>query len=198
MEQVVVVTKNRNKKEELIQLLKGLRVRVLSLSDTDKEFPDVIEDGKTFRQNAIKKALTFSRYIKGLILADDSGLMVDALGGKPGVRSARFARVKANDKENNAKLLRLMKNVPIKKRQATFVSVTAIARDGALLGTARGECRGSVGFEPKGNNGFGYDPLFTPKGYSLTFAQFKPAFKNRVSHRAKSLKKAKSIIQKYL
>lgn len=197
MKELLVATKNKKKKEELIKLLKGLRVRVLDLSDINR-VPAVIEDGKTFRQNAIKKALTFSRYVKCMVLADDSGLVVEALGGKPGVRSARFARTKAKDEENNAKLLRLMENVSAKKRQATFVSACAVAENGNLLGTTEGRCKGFIGFELKGNNGFGYDPLFTPKGYRHTFAEFKPDFKNRISHRGQSLRKAKKIIQKYL
>ena len=198
MRKLVIATRNKNKKKELEKLLKGLRVKVLNISDMKIHLPHVIEDGKTFRQNAIKKALTFSRYIKELILSDDSGLMVDALDGKPGVRSSRFAHAKAKDEENNAKLLKLMKNVPVKKRSATFVSVVAIAEAGNLIGTSEGECRGTIGFDLKGKNGFGYDPLFTPKGKKRTFAQIPSSFKNRISHRAKALKKAKSIIQKYL
>ncbi|MBN1353220.1 MAG: RdgB/HAM1 family non-canonical purine NTP pyrophosphatase [Candidatus Omnitrophica bacterium] len=195
---IVISTTNRNKKREIEKLLNDMDLEVLALSDLKMHIPHVIEDGKTFRQNAIKKALTFSRYINETILADDSGLMVEALGGKPGIRSSRFARAKATDKENNAKLLQLMKNVPHGKRQATFACVIAIAKNGALLGTSEGLCRGTIGFELKGKSGFGYDPIFTPKGYKHTFAEFKPSFKNRISHRAEALKKAKLIIQKYL
>lgn len=198
MKRLVIATKNKNKKRELKRLLKDLKVEVLSLSDLKIYLPHVIEDGKTFRQNAIKKALTFSRYIKEMVLADDSGLMVDALDGKPGVRSSRFAHPKATDEENNRKLLKLMKDVPARERQATFVCVVAIAKNGTLLGTSKGECRGTIGLGPKGKNGFGYDPLFTPKGYNRTFAQFKAAFKDRISHRAKALKKARAILQGYL
>ena len=198
MNRIIVTTKNKNKKKELKKLLKRHNIKVSDLSEVEIHLPRIVEDGKTFRQNAIKKALTFSRYIKELVLADDSGLMVDALDGKPGVRSSRFAHTKATDRENNVKLLKLMKNVPAKKRQATFVCVVAIAEDGNLLGTTEGRCNGTIGFKPKGKNGFGYDPLFTPKGYNRTFAQFKTSFKNRISHRGKALKKAKSIIQKYL
>ena len=198
MKRIVIATTNKNKKKELKKLLSGLNVKVMQLGDLEIRLPAVTEDGKTFRQNAIKKALAYSRYIKEMVLADDSGLMVNALGGKPGVRSSRFAHAGAKDEENNAKLLKLMKNVPSKKRQATFISVAAIAENGVLLGTALGQCKGIIGFEPKGRNGFGYDPLFTPGGYDRTFAQFKSSFKNRISHRAEALKKAKTIIQKYL
>jgi len=195
---ITIATTNKKKKEELGKLLKGLRVKILTLSDVYVLVPTIIEDGKTFKQNAIKKAMTFSSYIKGLVLADDSGLVVDALDGRPGVRSARFARMGAKDEENNSKLLKLMETVPVRKRQATFVSACAIAREGVLLGTSEGECKGAIGFEPRGNNGFGYDPLFIPSGYKQTFAEFKPAFKNKISHRAKSLMKAREIIQRYL
>ncbi len=198
MRRLVIATKNKKKKKELKKLLKGLNIKILSLSDLRIHIPNVVENGRTFRQNAVKKALTFSSYIKELILADDSGLMVDALDGKPGVRSSRFAHTKAKDEENNAKLLKLMKNVPPKRRGATFVSVVAIAENGNLIGTRRGECKGTIGFELEGKNGFGYDPLFTPRGKSRTFAQFSPSFKNRISHRAKAIKRAKSIIRKCL
>jgi len=195
---LTIATKNNNKKKEIEKLLKSLKIKVLTLSDVNSFIPDVIENGVTFRQNAIKKALTFSRYIEGLILADDSGLMVKALGGKPGVRSARFAHAKAKDSENNTKLLNLMKDVSLKKRGATFVCIVAIAESGILLGTTEGKVNGTIGFELKGNNGFGYDPLFTPLGKNRTFAQFKPGFKNRISHRAKAVRSAEEIIRENL
>jgi len=194
---IVIATRNRNKKRELKNLLRGLAVKVLDLSDLKTRLPHVVENGRTFRQNAIKKALTFSRYTKGLVIADDSGLAVDALDGRPGVRSSRFARVKATDGENNAKLLRLIKDVPANKRNATFICVVAVAENGNLAGTAEGVCSGKIGFELKGENGFGYDPLFTPKGYVRTFAELKPSVKNKISHRGEALRRAKSIIKKY-
>lgn len=198
MKKLIIATTNKNKKKELEKLLKGLGAKVLSLPDLKMHVPHVVEDGKTFRQNAVKKALTFSRYIKEMILADDSGLVVDALDGKPGVRSSRFARPKATDEENKAKLLKLMKNVPAKKRHANFICVIALAENGTLLGVSEGRCSGMIGLKPKGRNGFGYDPLFIPKGHTQTFAQFKTPRKNRISHRGQALVKAKTIIQKYL
>ena len=198
MKTVLVGTRNDNKKKELKKMLKGLKVRVLTLSDLDVDIPPVVEDGKTFRQNAIKKALMFSRYVKGLVLADDSGLMVDALEGKPGVRSARFARTKADDAENNAKLLRFMENVPAQKRRATFVCAAALAENGLLIGTTEGQCVGSIGFDLRGENGFGYDPVFLPKGKDKTFAEMAARDKNVISHRALALKKLKQSIGKYL
>ena len=195
---VVIATQNKNKKREIEKLLKSLKIKVLGLEDLKIHIPRIIEDGKTFRQNAIKKALIFSRYTDMPVIADDSGLVVDSLGGKPGVRSSRFAHTKATDKENVAKLLKLMWNIPTKRREACFVCVIAIAQKGNLVETAEGSCKGTIGFEPKGKNGFGYDPVFIPKGKSRTFAEIAPLSKNKISHRGKAMKKAKAIIQKYL
>ena len=198
MKKLVIATKNKKKKKELQELVKSLKVRVANLADLGTRVPCVIEDGRTFRQNAIKKAITYSRYVDALVVADDSGLVVNALGGRPGVRSSRFASTNATDKENNAKLLGLMKDIPKGKRQAMFVCVIALAKDGQLLATAEGNCKGKLAFERKGKSGFGYDPLFIPTGFKKTFAELTSSSKNRISHRGRALKKAKSAIQKYL
>jgi len=198
MKRIVIATRNKNKKKELKKILEDLNIKILSIPGLKIHIPRVIEDGKTFRQNAIKKALTFSRYVDEIVLADDSGLEVDALDGRPGIRSSRFARAKAEDSENNAKLLKLMKNVPEEKRGANFVCVAAIARGGNLLDTAEGKCKGSIGFKPKGKSGFGYDPVFMPKGHQRTFAQLGALVKNKISHRARALKNARSILKRYL
>jgi len=198
VKKLVIATGNRNKQKELEEILKGLKVEILGIPDLKIHVPRVIEDGRTFRQNAIKKALIFSRYTSEIVLADDSGLEVAALDGKPGIRSSRFARAKAKDPENIAKLLRLMKNVPEKKRGANFVCVIAIARGGMLLDTVEGKCAGSIGFKLKGKNGFGYDPVFTPEGRRKTFAEMGASLKNKISHRARALKKARSILTEHL
>lgn len=198
MKTLVIVTRNKKKKEELRKLLNSVKIEVLSLDDIDINVPEIVEDGKTFRQNAIKKAVTISKIINAFVVADDSGLEVDYLHGKPGVRSSRFARAKATDQENNRKLIRLMKDIPEKMRGATFVCTIALADKGELIKCAQGTCKGRIGFESRGYNGFGYDPLFIPDGYKLTFAEMKSSFKNRISHRARALEKAKKIIQKYL
>jgi len=198
MQKVLIATKNRNKTKELKKLLKRLDIAVRDITELKTYVPNVIEDGKTFRQNAIKKAVTFSRYVEGVVLADDSGLEAEALEGKPGVRSARFAHTKATDKENTAKLLKFMEKVPQGKRGATFVCVIAIAKNGNLLNTAEGKCVGSIGYKSKGGNGFGYDPVFTPVGYNKTFAEISSITKNKISHRAKALLKAKSVIKKHV
>lgn len=198
MKTLIIASKNKNKKREITSLLKGMKIRVLSLDGSHKKVPIIVENGKTFRQNAIKKAVTISKVLGSLVIADDSGIEVAALHGKPGVRSARFARINATDKENNGKLLRLMKNVPPQERRATFVCSIAIADKGQLIGVVQGECQGQIGYESRGSNGFGYDPLFTPERYKLTFAEMKASFKNRISHRSKALKKAMEVIKKCL
>jgi XTP/dITP diphosphohydrolase len=198
MKTLVIVSRNKKKKKELKELLNSVKIEVLSLDDIDINVPEIVEDGKTFRQNAIKKAVTISKIINAFVIADDSGLEVDYLDGKPGVRSSRFARAKATDQENNRKLIRLIKDIPEKMRGATFVCTIALADNGELIKCVQGTCKGRIGFESRGYNGFGYDPLFTPDGYKLTFAEMKSNFKNRISHRARALEKAKKVIQKYL
>lgn len=195
---LLIATRNRKKKAELKQLLRGAGARIVTLDEIPAKIPPVVETGKTFRQNAVKKAVQVSRRADGCVIADDSGLMVNVLGGRPGVRSARFARDGATDTENNAKLLRLLKNVPPAKRGAVFVAVIAIARGGKLLGVAEGRCRGRIKDAPRGRKGFGYDPLFVPQGSRRTFAEMKKALKNRISHRARALRRARKLIGRYL
>jgi XTP/dITP diphosphohydrolase len=198
MKTIIIASGNKNKKREIRAILKGFKLKVLSLEDIPRKIPPVLENGKTFKENAVKKAVAVSKILKGLILADDSGIEVHCLSGRPGVRSARFAGVNATDIKNNGKLLKLMENTAHSKRKAAFVCAMAAAEDGKLIKTVEGRCRGFIGREPKGYNGFGYDPLFTPAGYKLTFAEMKPAFKNRISHRGIALKKMKEFIGKYL
>ena len=132
------------------------------------------------------------------MLADDSGLEVEALEGKPGVRSARFARAKATDAENNTKLLKLLDRIPEKNRKARFVCHIALARDGILLDSFEGTVKGKIISKPRGKNGFGYDPVFVPVGHEKTFAEMAASYKNRISHRGLALKRLKQSIGKYL
>ena len=133
--------------------------------------------------------------ISGLVIADDSGLEVDALGGGPGVHSSRFASEEADDKDNMAKLLKELEGVKDHKRQAKFVCVIALAEQGKILQLFRGECEGNIGYSPLGENGFGYDPLFiVPQG--KTFAELAHKEKNCISHRFKALAKLKSYLDK--
>ncbi len=197
MLEIVISSRNKEKKRELRALLKGLKIKVLDLNDFPAA-PRVEEKGKTFEENAAAKALKIAKFTKRLTLADDSGLEVKALGGRPGIYSARFAGKNATYEANNRKLLRLLKAVPKPKRRAKFVCVIAIADKDKLVGLVRGECSGWITFEPKGKNGFGYDPVFFSPKYSKTFAQLSSRQKNAVSHRGRALRKAKKVIQRRL
>lgn len=195
--ELVVATKNKDKLREIKELLKDLPLEILSLSSF-KGSPDVVEDCETLEGNAIKKAVEISEYLKSFTVADDSGLEVEYLGGGPGVYSARFSGKGATYKTNNEKLLKALKLVPIAKRKASFKCVIAIADKGKLIGIAEGVCNGKISFGSKGDNGFGYDPVFIPSGHKQTFAEMGALEKNKISHRHKALIKAKKIISKYL
>lgn len=195
--ELLVATSNKKKLAELNELLKGLDIQLLSLADFPRS-PRVVEDGKTFRENAIKKAVANARYFKKFTLAEDSGLCVDALEGKPGVYSARFAGPFKNDEANNRKVLRLLADVPRGKRSCHYACAVALADEHGVVGLAEGVCRGSVALEPKGTSGFGYDPIFLVPKYGKTFAQLGEALKHTMSHRFKALKKVKPLIKEYL
>ncbi|MBD3426436.1 MAG: XTP/dITP diphosphatase [Candidatus Omnitrophica bacterium] len=200
MLEILVATHNKNKRREISALLSGYRkkTKVKNLDDLNTQPPMIVENGKTFRQNAVKKAVTVSKYFNGLVVADDSGLEVNALGGKPGVRSARFARAKATDLENNQKLLKLLEKMPKKDRKARFVCNIALAAGGILLETFEGTIDGRIVSSPRGENGFGYDPLFVPEDHDKTFAEMAPAYKNKISHRGRALRKMKRVLKKYV
>jgi len=195
--ELVVATTNKKKKKEIITLLKDLDIKILTLSDF-KYVPKVREDKKTFRENAVKKAVSTSRFVKKLVLAEDSGLEVNALNGAPGVRSARFAGPAKKDNANIAQLLKLLKGLPLSKRQARFVCFAAIADSGRLIKVVNGSVSGLISLEPRGKSGFGYDPVFYYPPLKKNFAQLAPSLKNRVSHRYKALAKAKKILQEAL
>lgn len=184
---IVAATGNRHKIIEIEAITKLFGMNVIPKSETSAAELEVEETGTTFEENSRIKAEAIMRATGIPAIADDSGLSVRALDGAPGVYSARFAGENASDEENNEKLLKLMQNVPDDRRQAEFVSViTLIYPDGRVF-TARGECPGTIRRSPEGTNGFGYDPLFEPSGYSVTYAQLSSEEKNRISHRAKAL-----------
>lgn len=195
--ELVVATRNQDKLKEIKTILRGLPLEIVSLNNF-KGVPEVIEDGKTLEANAKKKALQTSRFLKKLIIADDSGLEVKALGGEPGVYSARFSGKGATYKSNNKKLLSLLKDTPLNKRTARFKCVIAVADKGRLIGIAEGNCVGRIGFRSLGKSGFGYDPIFIPNGYKKTFAQLGIRKKNKISHRSKALYKARKVIIDFL
>jgi non-canonical purine NTP pyrophosphatase (RdgB/HAM1 family) len=182
----VLATRNANKTREFRELLGGqFEIRDLS-SFPEIEMPD--EAGSTLAENAIVKAITASKHrhlYDGFVIADDSGLEVDALGGAPGIYSARYAGEPANDVANIGKLLRELRN--IEKRSTRFRCAIALARAGKVLGTFDGVVEGTIVDLPRGKHGFGYDPIFQPTGFDETFGEMASDLKNQISHRAKAI-----------
>lgn len=197
MMQLVVATRNKKKLLEIKEILKEMDLTLLSLA-AYKNSPKVVENGKTFKENAVKKAVKLARFTGKLCLGEDSGLCVDLLGGAPGIYSARFSGRGKSDIKNNLKLLRLLKDSPLSKRKAHYLCAIALADKQGLVGAVEGRCSGLVSFEAKGAAGFGYDPLFYIPKYKKTFAQLGEKVKHKMSHRCHALKKAKRIIQKYI
>ena len=197
MRELVVATRNQDKLKEIRLLLKGLPIKVISLNNF-KEAPEVVEDKPTLDGNARKKAKVISRFLKRLVIADDSGLEIEALGGRPGVYSARFSGKNATYTSNNIKVLDMMEEVPISKRKARFRCMIAIADKGKMIKVVEGKVSGIIDFKARGRTGFGYDPLFKPNGYRKTFAQMPLKEKNEISHRSKALIKAKRAIIEYI
>jgi XTP/dITP diphosphohydrolase len=193
MKRVLIATSNAGKLRDFAGAAKAFGIDVAGLPNF-RELPPVEEDGATFEANARKKAEFYSRHANGeLVLADDSGLEVDALGGAPGVISARYAAQNgsenSSDEANNAKLLREMRDIPEERRTARFVCVIATARSGKLVEMFRGEANGRILLAERGSGGFGYDPLFYVPGIGKTFAEFSPEDKARVSHRGRAFRK---------
>ena len=194
--EVIVATRNRGKIREFRDALKGLNLRIYGLSDFP-DVPEIDEDGDSFTENALKKARFYSKHFGKLTLADDSGLEVDSLNGRPGVHSARYAGERASSQENNQKLLREMQGVPISKRGARFRCILAVASPGGRDVLAEGSCKGRIGFKEKGRKGFGYDPLFILPKEGRTMAELSLEEKNRVSHRGKALRKIRKILKTF-
>jgi XTP/dITP diphosphohydrolase len=194
--ELIIATKNKKKFKEIKEILAGMHLRVSSLSDYSG-LPEIIENGRTFKANAVKKAQNISRFCAGLVLGEDSGLCVDALGGRPGIYSSRFSGDDKNDRKNNLKLLKLLEGLPLKKRKAHYTCAVALADKGSLIGAVEGKCRGIIGFKARGRRGFGYDPLFIIPGYKKTFAQLGERIKHRMSHRFRALTKARKMISAY-
>ncbi|HDH04668.1 MAG TPA: XTP/dITP diphosphatase [Nitrospirae bacterium] len=200
---IALASRNKNKIEELKKIIEtdviagtGVSVNILT-PDNFPECEEVEEDGDTFEANALKKALYISKCAGMTAIADDSGLEVDALNGAPGVFSARYAGESADDIANLEKLLNEMKGVPPEKRSARFVCCIALA-SGDDVKTFFGSVEGGIGTAPKGKGGFGYDPVFYPKGYDRTFAEMSDDEKNALSHRGAALRKLKEYLSEKL
>ena len=190
MQQLIIATRNAHKTREFAEIL-GDEFEVSDLSKV-ANVSAIKETGRTFAENAILKAVDASQLRSasgGLVVADDSGLEVDALNGAPGIYSARYAGENASDEANVDKLLRAVsrQNVPASKRTARFRCVIALARAGKLLGTFEGTVDGVIVDLARGRNGFGYDPIFVPNGFGKTFAELPAEIKNKISHRAKAI-----------
>lgn len=195
--ELLIASKNLGKVREIRKALKGLRLRILSLNNFP-DVPQIYEDGKTYRENALKKARFFSKYFKKLTLADDSGIEVDILGGFPGSRSARYAGKEASNQRNNQKLLKKLNGIPLSKRGATFRCVLALVSPDGKEKVIEGTCRGKIGFKENGRRGFGYDPIFYIPRYGKTMAQLTINEKNRISHRGKALRKLRMFLTEFL
>ncbi|HQP97958.1 MAG TPA: RdgB/HAM1 family non-canonical purine NTP pyrophosphatase [bacterium] len=197
MKTLVLATRNRKKEKELVDLLAGLGWEVRCLADF-LDAPDVVEDGETFLENARKKAIEVSRYTQGIALADDSGLAVDALGGAPGVYSARYAAAvegnSATDEENRLRLLREMEGVPQEKRTGRFICAAVIACEGKVIFETEQSVEGVITSKPRGSGGFGYDPLFFYPPFGATFAEVPIEQKHAVSHRGKALAEVRMFL----
>lgn len=193
---VIIASNNVHKLIEIKEILKDFPFDVISLNEAGINI-EVVEDGKTFEENAYKKASEIMKITNETVIADDSGLEVSALNGAPGVYSARFAGEHGNYEKNNMKLLELLKDVPYDKRGARFVtSIIYLTPEGDKI-KAQGYINGIIGFEEKGSNGFGYDPLFIVPELNKTFAELKPEEKNAISHRSRALADLKQQLMQF-
>src|SRR5437762_7247142 len=188
MQQLIVATRNRNKAREIQQIL-GPKFELRDLT-AYPEISEIVESGKSFEENAKLKAIAVSKKMPGLVIADDSGLEVAALDGAPGIYSARYAGAKATDKENIDRLLGELGRIGAQRdqRRARFRCVLTLARNGQMLDMFEGIIEGTIADQPRGSRGFGYDPIFVPKGFGHTFAELPAELKNRISHRAQAIR----------
>ncbi len=181
-----LATNNKHKQEELSKLLPADKLDVKLASDLDQNI-DWIEDGKTFEENAAIKASELRKYTDRAVLADDSGLEVAYLNGKPGIKSARYAGEHADDRDHVNKLLQELQGIPMTERQARFVCTLVFVNEQGIRKTYVGICKGCISTAPKGTNGFGYDSVFIPEGHQYTFAEMTSAQKNLLSHRNRAV-----------
>jgi XTP/dITP diphosphohydrolase len=196
MQKLLIATNNQGKVREFRELLKGLPYSLVTLGELGMKL-DVEESGTTYRENARIKAAAFAKASGLLTLADDSGLEVDALNGEPGIRSSRYAGEGAGDGQRVDFLLNKLKNVPEKQRTGRFRCVIALARPDGQVSYCEGSCEGLITFVPRGEAGFGYDPIFYFSGLKQTMAELSSDVKNRVSHRARAAAKASLLLQEW-
>lgn len=196
MKNLIIASNNKGKIQEIKEILNKYKLNIISQKEAGVNI-EVDEDGSTFMENAYKKAHEIYKLKNdSIVIADDSGLMVDALDGAPGIYSARFAGEHGNSEKNNEKLLELLKGVPFEKRKAKFVCAIVLFIDDETVIRAQGEVHGYITEEARGEDGFGYDPLFYVPQYNKTFAEITSNDKNTISHRARALKKLSEEISK--
>lgn len=195
MKRLFVGTKNKDKLREIEDILAALPFDLVPLP---AEVPDVSETGGSLEDNARKKALEYARAVSGPVVADDTGLFVDALDGEPGIRAGRYAGERATYAENRSKLVHELRGVAPEKRTARFRCVIAVARPGAVLGTFEGTVEGRIIDAPRGAGAFGYDPIFLIPELGRTLAEIDGAEKNRLSHRARALERARPALLELL
>lgn len=193
---IVLASRNKHKVAELRFFLKDLPFEVATLDDFPN-VPTLVEDGSTFQENALRKAYQVYQHTRILTLADDSGLEVFFLNGRPGVYSARYAGINATDDENNRKLLEEMRGVAPRRRGAQFRAVLALFSKG-IEKTSEGICPGALAELPRGTNGFGYDPIFIPNGFRKTYAELIAEEKNKISHRSRAFEKMREQLRTIL
>ncbi|MCR4745279.1 MAG: XTP/dITP diphosphatase [Lachnospiraceae bacterium] len=196
MDRIIFATGNKNKVREINEILEGFSIPVESMKDAGIE-TDIVEDGKTFEENSLIKARSIWKLSGGLVLADDSGLEVDALGGEPGIYSARYMGEETSYHIKNNAIIDRLEGVPDEKRTARFVcAVAAVFPDGSEK-VVRGVMEGRIGYAEHGENGFGYDPIFILPKYGKTTSELPPEVKNEESHRGKALRAMKELIEEY-
>lgn len=194
MKQIIFATGNEGKMKEIRMILEELKCPVLSMREAGIE-AEIVEDGQTFEENAIIKARAIAQQTDSVVLADDSGLVIDYLNGEPGIYSARYLGEDTSYRIKNQNLIDRLEGVPDEKRGARFVCAIAAVLPGGEILTERGSMEGRIGYEEKGGNGFGYDPIFYVPEYDCSAAELTPEQKNQISHRGKALQKIKEALR---
>ncbi len=195
---IIFATGNKGKVREVREKLKSLGIEIISLKELKTEIEPPKETGETFLENAYQKAIYYAKHLKLPVIAEDSGLVVEKLGGLPGVRSARFAGENATDEENNALLIKKLKEMGLTESPAKYVSFFVLSYPESFGVWSKGEVKGKVTTKPRGSGGFGYDPLFIPEGYTKTMAELSVEEKNKISHRGKALEKFVRLLKDVL
>lgn len=197
MKDVIIATKNPGKAKEFASMFSKRGFTVQTLLDYP-EIPNIAETGSSFEENAILKAEAVAKLLNKMVISDDSGLIIDALGGRPGIYSARYAGEEKDDEKNIDKVLRELADVPAEKRTARFYCALAVAAPGQETKTVSGTCEGRILYERRGSNGFGYDPIFYVDEKQKAMAELPAAEKNKISHRAQALRKLEDMLDSVL